>query len=37
MVKEDVETYMEKTIAHKQEIRIKKSTSMVKIGDPRIN
>jgi hypothetical protein len=37
MVKEDIETYIEKKIAHKQEIWIKKSTSTVKIGDPRIN
>jgi len=37
MVKEDVGTYMEKKIAHKQKIRIKKSTSMVMIRDLRIN
>ena len=37
MVREDLRMYMEKKIAHKQEMSILKSMSMVKIGDPRIN
>jgi hypothetical protein len=37
MVKDDVGTYMEKKIAYKKKTWIKKSTSMVKIGDSRIN
>ena len=37
MVNDDVGTYMEKKIAHKQKMRIKTSTSMVMIRDPRIN